>query len=622
MNKLTSTPAYICVHGKRLRTTVLAVALGGAAALSALACGRSHDGGGGLGGLNPFGHRVELQLQPYLQQLSGPPLGLGDAAGDSLLEPVRAFYQKRGGQPAWFADGRPRPEANQLVEFLGGLDAEGLDPLDYRPRELAAALEAAGKGESSTRPEDVEVGLTWAALLAASDLHYGRATPQVVEKRWLVKREKVDLPQVLQQGLEKGEVVEALKALDPQHAQFKALLAALQRYREIAKNGGWPQVPKGPVLTEGESGDPARLRALAERLHAEGFLAAIPESLAAAQPAAAPQPGAAPQPAAKPVKAIYGPELADAVRRFQSTRTVEIDGSLGPETQEELNVPVQKRLRQIALNVERWRWVPDTFGERAVVVNLPGFRLDVLENDKSVMTMRTVVGEEGWETPVFSDRIRYLVLNPYWNVPPGIFEKEIKPAMASDPGYLYTHDMEWMENGDSVRQRPGPKNPLGVVKFMFPNDYDIYLHDTPADALFDEPDRQLSHGCIRVEYPLELADYLVRDDPKWNGGEVRAAIERGEQKDVPLKKPVPVYLLYFTAMPRNDGAVAFYEDIYDLDRAHTQAWTSIGSRRRGEAEAATDAVAMQQEGGKAIAEAWARARRPGEFRQAEKKPRG
>jgi murein L,D-transpeptidase YcbB/YkuD len=160
------------------------------------------------------------------------------------------------------------------------------------------------------------------------------------------------------------------------------------------------------------------------------------------------------------------------------------------------------------------------------------------------------------------------------------------------------------------------------VKFMFPNDYDVYLHDTPADALFDEPDRQLSHGCIRVEYPLELADYLVRDDPKWNGGQLRAAIERGEQKDVPLKKPVPVYLLYFTASPRKDGAVAFYEDIYDLDRSHNQAWTTIASRRRGGAEAAAEEVAMEQGGGKAVAEAWARARRPGEFRQAEKKPRG
>jgi murein L,D-transpeptidase YcbB/YkuD len=628
MKMITCTDRYTCVDGSRLAGSVLAATLTFAAAAFALSCGRSDDGGpstAGIGALNPFAHRVELQLQPYLQQLSGPPLGLGDAAAGSLVEPVRTFYQRRGAQPAWFVEGRPRPEAGRLIDFLTGLDGEGLDPLDYRPRELAQALAAVRNGEAGVRPEDVEVGLTWAALLAASDLRHGRATPEVVEKRWLVKRDRVDLPQVLQQGLDRGEVVAALEALSPQHPQFRALLAALQRYREIARNGGWPRVPEGPVLREGERGDAARLHALARRLQIEGFLGEVPASLAAAPQPAAPQPaaGAAPaKAAAQPATAPYGPELADAVRRFQSTRTVEIDGSLGPETQKELNVPVATRLRQLALNVERWRWVPDDFGTRAVVVNLPGFHLYALENGTPVMTMRTVVGEEGWETPVFSDRIRYLVLNPYWNVPPNIFAKEILPAMQRDPSYLWTHDMEWMENRDSVRQRPGPENPLGKVKFMFPNDHDIYLHDTPADALFDEPDRQLSHGCIRVEHPFDLADWLVRDNPKWNGGQLRAAIDRGEQRDVPLEEPVPVYLLYFTASPRADGAIAFYEDIYGLDRAHGRALATIAARRPGGEEPAAEEVARGA-GGEAPhgAAAWSQARRPGEFRQAQRQKR-
>jgi len=622
----------------RLRALAFAAALLGAAAVLVSACGDQGAGasergsnGGGIGALNPFGHRVELNLPPYLQQLAQAPLGLpnvSSAKGGNLPDQVRTFYQQRQDQPAWFADGRPRDEAQQLVDFLASLDAEGLTAADYRPQQLGQALEAVKKGDASVKPEDVEVGLTWAALLATSDLHDGRVMPETVGDRWIVRREKIDLPATLQKGLEGGKLVDTLRALDPPHPQFAALLQALQRYRQIAVAGGWPQVPKGPVLKEGEKGDADRLQALARRLQAEGFLAAMPPGLANVPPES---------------KAAYSKDLADAVRNFQATRTVEVDGSLGPETQEELNVPVLQRMRQIALNLERWRWVPDDFGQRAVVVNLPGYNLDVEESGRQVMSMRVVVGDEGWETPVFSDRIRYLVLNPYWNVPNSIFSKEILPKLRSDPGYLAENDMEVVDgerdnspvvspsmvwnvgegSGLRVRARPGEQNPLGKVKFMFPNKYDIYLHDTPAKALFDEADRNGSHGCIRVERPLELADYLMRDDPQWSGGQLEAAIDSGEQRDVKLPQPVPVYLLYFTAMPGPDGNVAFFEDIYELDQAQAQAQAAATSSR-GSAAKSADVLAMQQSPGGAVAAhplgsdrgaaAWARARRPGAFR--------
>ncbi|HEV8238291.1 MAG TPA: L,D-transpeptidase family protein [Thermoanaerobaculia bacterium] len=615
-----------CARGSRLRALTLAAALLGAVAVLTAGCGDQgagaadppKGGGGGVGSLNPFAHRVELDLPAYLQQLAQAPLGLPDvtsANGGSLREQVRTFYQRRQNQPAWFADGRVRDEANQLVDFLAGLDAEGLTPADYRPQQLQQALEAVKKGDASVKPEDVEVGLTWAALLAASDLHDGRVTPDTVGDRWKIRRDKADLPATLQKGLEGGKLVDTLRALDPPHPQFAALLQAMQRYRQIAIAGGWPEVPKGPVLKEGQKGDAARLQALAKRLQAEGFLAAIPPGLANVPPGG---------------KAPYSKELAEGVRNFQATRTVEVDGSLGPETQEELNVPVLARMRQIALNLERWRWVPDDFGQRAVVVNLPGYNLDVEEQGRQVMSMRVVVGDEGWETPVFSDRIRFLTLNPYWNVPPGIFAKEIQPKMASDPGYLYSHDMEWTENRDSVRQRPGPENPLGKVKFMFPNKYDIYLHDTPAKALFDEADRNGSHGCIRVERPLDLADYLMQDDPKWGGGQLRAAIDAGEQRDVKLPQPVPVYLLYFTAMPGSDGNVAFFEDIYDIDSAQAQAQQAVTASRGSVAREADQLAQQQKAGAEAVASAtphgrgaaaWLNAHRPGAFRQTQGKPR-
>jgi len=588
-----------------------------------------------FGSLKLFAPEVELDLGPYLVQLSTPPLGLADRSNGSLAGDVRTFYQRRQNQPAWFVDGRARAEAGQLIDFVAGLDAEALRPADYRPQELRGALDAVSSGQAGVRPEDVEVGLTWAALLAAADLRFGRVPPQLVEERWHVEREPVDLPAALERGLAEGKLVETLKSLDPQHPQFAGLLQALTRYRQIAQDGGWPRVPLGPVLRVGQKGDSVRLQALAERLRAEGFLDAVPPELAAASAGS---------------KSPYTPELADAVRRFQATRTLDGDGSLGPETQAELDAPVARRLRQIELNLERWRWVPDNFGERAVMVNLPGYRLDVVEGGRSVMAMRVVVGEEGWETPVFHDRIRYLVINPYWNVPDNLFQKDVMPAIQRDPSYLAEHGLEIVDgerddspvvspsrvweigtNGLRLRARPGEENPLGRVKFMFPNKYDIYLHDTPSTALFDDADRSASHGCIRLERPLDLADYLVRDDPKWNAGKIRAAIASGETQEVPLAKPVPVYLLYFTAAYQDDGHVAFFEDIYDIDRAHSQAWTSVASRRPGGATPAAEEEAVEQQASAEAAymgppshahgaAAWARRHRSGALEKLQGKP--
>jgi len=521
--------------------------------------------------LHPFGPPpVHLDLTAYLQHLPGAPLGLRDAAGGGLAEQVRGFYAARQQQPAWFDDGRLRPEAKQLVEFLTNLDDQGLEPRDFQLEKLTRAIDAVDKGQAGVRPEEVEVGLTWAALLAGAQLRHGRVSPQEVNAKWLVEREKVDLGAVLDKGLKDGNLVDGLRALDPTHPQFVSLLHLLQRYRDIARHGGWPEVPRGDVIGAGEKGDVQRLRLLAQRLQAEGFLPAVPAALA--------------NPAAKG-KVRFPAELAAAVKTFQQTRTLDPDGKLGPQTQEELNVPIWGRLRQIELNLERWRWVPDDFGERAVLVNLPGYQLDVEEDHRIVMSMRTVVGKEGWETPVFKDRIRYVELNPYWNIPPGIYAKELAPKLASDPYYLSEHHMEEGPGGaDDIRQLPGPDNPLGKIKFLFPNKFDIYLHDTNAKALFQKPDRDGSHGCIRVERPFELADYLYRDDPKWSGGNIERAIETGENKQVPLQKPVPVFILYFTTAVRPDGEVEFYEDIYNLDHEQEAAWEKAGSMPPGRLE--------------------------------------
>ena len=552
--------------------------------------------------------RVELDLPTWLAQHAGqPPLGFtAERAGD-VPGLVTGFYQKRQNQPAWFADGRARPEARQLVDLLGKLEDEALVPADYRPNQLAQRLAAVVEGEVQPgEAEELDVALTWAALLAASHLHHGRVRPEEAGDRWQVERDDIDLVAVLTEALGNGQLPETFRRLGPDHPQFTGLLKALRRYQQIAAAGGWPQVPKGPSLAVGDMGDAERLRALARRLHAEGFLTAIPPELAVpaataaaptVRPAAAgkPAPPPAGAPGTAPTELPYTQELAEAVKRFQRTRTLHVDGSLGDQTQEELNVPVERRVEQLALNVERWRWVPDDFGSRAVLVNIPGYTLDVEENRRVVLSMAVVVGDEGWETPVFSDEIEYVELNPFWNVPPSILREEILPAVQRNPGYLASQDMEVVrgqtddaprvadslvyaaaEGGDlRVRQRPGPRNPLGQIKFMFPNANNIYLHDTTAGHLFKEPDRTASHGCIRVERPLELGALLL--GPEWTAERLAAEIASGDRRTVSLPSDVPVYLLDFTAAVRPDGTLELYEDVYDIDAAHARARAALGA---------------------------------------------
>jgi murein L,D-transpeptidase YcbB/YkuD len=539
---------------------------------------------------------VDLDLPGWLGKNGGkPPAGITPRRSDEIAELHQKLYASRQQQPVWFEEGKLGDQSIALVEMLGTLDGEALVPADYGTQRLTALVRAVQEGDSTPgQPEELEAGLTWAALLAASDLHGGRARPADTGERWRIRRGDTDLLAAVTQGVTQGRIVEALRDLGPDHPGFVGLRDALRRYQQIAASGGWPTVPKGPVLTVGEAGDADRLRALARRLHAEGFLQQIPPAYAAPGAAPAASPGAAAAASSQPRAANAGqlpftPELSEAVKRFQRTRTLKVDGNLGPETQEELNVPIGKRLEQLALNVERWRWVPDSFGDRAVVVNIPAYELAVQEGGHTVETMAVVVGEEGWETPVFADEIEYVEINPFWNVPPSILKDEVLPAVQRDPGYLAAHDMEVVEGqqddsprvSDSmvhaaaeggnvrVRQRPGPKNPLGQIKFMFPNTHNIYLHDTPADHLFSEPDRVASHGCIRLERPLDLGARLLGGS--WSVQRLQSEIASGERQTVSLDQKVPVYLTYFTAAVQPDGTLEMYEDVYGIDAAHATA---------------------------------------------------
>ncbi|HEV2845151.1 MAG TPA: L,D-transpeptidase family protein, partial [Thermoanaerobaculia bacterium] len=470
---------------------------------------------------------------------------------------MQTFYQKRNFQLAWSDNNGPSPRADELVRAIPSLAAEGLDVRRYQTGKLASLVEEVRKIESFDDPAaqrklvELDAELTYTYLALSSHLGAGRLQPEKLRVEWYTKPRNVDLDAKLEQALAReGGLGEALRGLTPPHADYQRMRQALSDYKAIQIGGGWGAVPPGEDLKKGEDGP--RVAALRARLTASGDL-----------PAAVPAQGAN---AAAPVQSVFDDAVAAAVSRFQGRHGLEVTGKVDEDTLAELNVPVQDRIRQLQVNMERWRWMPASLGERYIFVNVPEFRLDLVEGGKPVYTMRVVVGKDQSRTPAFSDKMTYLELNPAWNIPDTIAREEILPKLASDPGYLARNNMEVIPDTDGrLRQRPGPDNPLGKIKFMFPNEYDIYLHDTPADHLFSRTERDFSHGCIRLEKPIEFANILLQGDPEWTPEALQAAIDSGEQKTITLPKPLPVHILYWTSWVEPSGSVQFRKDIYGHD---------------------------------------------------------
>ncbi|HEX6159346.1 MAG TPA: L,D-transpeptidase family protein, partial [Thermoanaerobaculia bacterium] len=262
---------------------------------------------------------------------------------------------------------------------------------------------------------------------------------------------------------------------------------------------------------------------------------------------------------------LFDAELEALVRHFQSHHGITVDGIVGPETLRELNVSAQDRATQIAVNMERWRWMPEDLGESCLLVNIAAFRLDAIEGDRSVLSMKTVVGREYTRTPFFAARITEVIVNPWWNVPDSIATKELWPKQHRDPSYFAREHM--VVTDGRIRQRPGPWNALGRLKFNMPNRYNVYLHDTPARQLFERPFRAFSHGCIRLERPMDLALYLLRDQPRWTREAIESDIATGTERTIRLTSPLPVYVLYWTAWVGDDGHMEFHRDHYQRDAA-------------------------------------------------------
>jgi len=528
------------------------------------------------------------------EQVRGRLEMLGHTTGTTIQsEIIRAvdslgrFYEHRSFQPVWICEEGLLPHTEAFVQVLSQAEHEGMGTASYH----LVSIERMMAEQKLTHAEsllqnlrdrvDLELLLTDAFFIYAAHMSTGQIDPMILHEVWFAHRSEMDLETRLQHAVEANQVGELLQSLRPTYAGYLALQKALMSYRDIVEKGGWPVIPDGPKLQRGDRG--LRVMALHTRLLLSGDL----------------------DHASDPTGDIFDAALERALQQFQERHGLNADGVVGSSTLIALNVSAVARVRQIELNMERWRWLPHELEESYILVNLANFTLDVVEHGRSTLSMRVIVGKPERRTPFFSADMTSLVLSPHWYVPPSIAIQDKLPLIRRDPGYVARQNFKLFRGGESggsridplsvdwssvsarnfpyrLRQDPGPRNALGRVKFMFPNPYHVYLHDTPSRELFSKTERAFSSGCIRLEKPIELAEYLLRDDPKWSRKRILATIEKGAEQIVPLHTTIPVHLWYWTAWVNEQGRINFHKDIYARDKVLEKALRESSSAPKNE----------------------------------------
>ncbi len=460
---------------------------------------------------------------------------------------LQRFYRHRNYEPAW----NGYTPVRTLTKNLREADKEGLDPADYRLDEIE---QASGLKR--------ELLLTDILLVFAHDLRDGVHSPQQVDKRWHINKPKYDLVAALVAAVNDYTLHDFLADLPPPHEEYAALREQLREHRKIAANGGWPDFPASGPRRFDPGVQHQQIALLRDRLAVTDSAKSAPDPL------------------------VYDDELVEAVKRFQRRHGLNDDGVVGGATRAALAVPVERRIEQIIASMERWRWMPRELGSSYVIVDVPAYRLWFHQPGKKPLTMRTIVGDTKNQTPSFTQNMKYLVMNPNWYVPNTIAAEELAPKISEDPDYVQRAgfrvfdkeskqeidhtSVDWANLGTGsafpykLVQSSGNSNALGNIKFIFPNRHGIYLHDTSAPSLFRKDNRALSHGCIRLEKPLELASRILGTR---SPDDVATMIESSSRnRHVNLKGEIPVYLVYMTAWSEGKDDISFFSDIYKRDR--------------------------------------------------------
>jgi L,D-transpeptidase YcbB len=493
---------------------------------------------------------VTINLAYLLNNEPGLPLPVRQK-----YDALNAYYQENAGPLLWVGTGR----IPEFLDRLAAAEADGLDPAAYPIDNLIELADAVDQTDIKGKAI-VELFFSSAFLEYASDIQVGRFLPRKVDPNFFLQARTID-PLAAFNGLGNvSDLTVFFDAWQPQMPDYAALKKTLAEYRALDATGGWPAVPLGETLKPGMSD--ARIPALRARL-------AVTEGVSAEAPAGA--------------ETLYGDELVAAVQSFQARHGLDIDGAVGNQTIFALNVPVEDRIQELVIAMERWRWMPPDLGNDHLIVNIAGFDLRLVRSGELADKMAVVVGKPYSRTPVFSDAVRTIEINPYWNLPTGIAIKEELPKLKSNPsglaslGYeavrgsqvLPVNAVDWRQYGPGnfpfqLRQRPGPKNALGKVKFLFPNQFNVYLHDTPAQSLFERSERAFSHGCIRLSRPLDLAAEVLSGEDGWNRDRIDQTVASGKRTVIGLTTPLPIHITYLTAWVDN-GRANFRNDIYKQD---------------------------------------------------------
>jgi len=481
---------------------------------------------GNLSPAGTFSEQTELRFDsiaiiPFLKKFP---------AFTSLLPDLQKFYASRKYAYAWYDGNGLIEQSDNLYNHLLNLQDEGLpDTVLYRD-----SLSMVFDQNPPLMNAENELMLTAQYFTYARKVWGGLSEKETKAINWFLPRKKLDLPVLLDSLLRDSSVI----GKGYIYSQYNLLRNFLAIYRKL-QSEQMPAIEQANKKSYIKGDSTKAIAEIRERLFMYGDLASNSGS------------------------AVFDEDLVGGVKKFQTRLGLATDGSIGAGTLRKLNTSLDEYIRQIIVNMERCRWVPASLNGDYLIVNIPAYTLFVYEKDSLAFTMKVVVGKAVHKTVIFNGDLKYVVFSPYWNVPPDIMKNEVLPGIRRDPNYLSRNNMEW--NGKQVRQKPGPKNSLGLVKFLFPNSHNIYLHDSPAKSLFNEASRAFSHGCIRVAEPKKLALYLLRNYPQWSVDKVDKAMNSAKEQYVTLTEPVPVYIAYLTAWVGKDGKLNLRDDIYNRD---------------------------------------------------------